>query len=107
MTIKCSQLCVIVSFSIVNGTNCTFYIKFELISSIIKFNECLVTKNLLMNITKTNEHLNVTTFFSALMHARTHTHTHTHTHIHVNTEIHSYRHAQKTCRKVHALNFTR
>ena len=36
---------------------------------IIKINECLVAKNLLMNVTKTNEHLNVATFVRALLHS--------------------------------------
>ena len=35
--------------------------------SIIKINECLVVKNLLTNVTKTNEHSNVTTFVHALI----------------------------------------
>ena len=34
---------------------------------IIKINECLVTKNLLMDVTKTNEHLNVATFVRTLI----------------------------------------
>ena len=34
---------------------------------IIKINECLVAKNLLTNVTKTNKHLNVVTFVCALM----------------------------------------
>ena len=33
---------------------------------IIKINECLVAKNLLTNVTKTNEHSNVATFVRAL-----------------------------------------
>ena len=32
---------------------------------IIKINECLVAKDLLTNVTKTNEHLNVATFVCA------------------------------------------
>ena len=47
------------SFSTVCSINGTFYIKFEI-------NECLVVKTLLMNVTKTNEHLNVPTFVHAL-----------------------------------------
>ena len=35
--------------------------------SIIKINQCLVAKNLLTNVTKTNEHSNVTTFVHALI----------------------------------------
>ena len=34
---------------------------------IIKIDECLVAKNLLTNVTKTNEHLNVVTFVRALV----------------------------------------
>ena len=34
---------------------------------IIKINECLVAKNLLTNVTKTNEHSNVATFVHALI----------------------------------------
>ena len=41
--------------------------KFEHNLCIIKINECLVAKNLLMNVTKTNEHSNVTTFVHALV----------------------------------------
>ena len=41
--------------------------KFEHILCIIKIKECLVTKNLLMNVTKTNEYSNVTTFVHALV----------------------------------------
>ena len=33
---------------------------------IIKTDECLVAKNVLMNVTNTNEHLNVVTFVHAL-----------------------------------------
>ena len=33
---------------------------------IIKIDECLVAKNVLTNVTKTNEHLNVVTFVHAL-----------------------------------------
>ena len=40
--------------------------KFEHNLCIININECLVAKNLLMNVTKTNEHSNVTTFVHAL-----------------------------------------
>ena len=36
--------------------------------NIIEINECLVTKNLLTNVTKTNEHSNITTFVRALNH---------------------------------------
>ena len=55
-----------VNFSTVCSINGTFYIKFDHNLCIIKINECLVAKNLLMNVTKTNEHLNVTTFVHAL-----------------------------------------
>ena len=41
-------------------------IKFEHNLCIIKINKCLVAKNLLMNVTKTNEHSNVTAFVHAL-----------------------------------------
>ena len=34
---------------------------------IIKINECLVAKDLLTNVTKTNEHSNVATFVRALL----------------------------------------
>ena len=47
--------------------NGTFYIKFEHNLYIIKINECLVAKNLLTNVTKTNKHSNVTTFVHALL----------------------------------------
>ena len=33
----------------------------------IKMNECLVTKNLLMNVTKINRHSNVTAFVHAIL----------------------------------------
>ena len=56
-----------ISFSTVCGINGTFYIKFEHSLCIIKINECLVAKNLLTNVTKMNEHLNVTTFVHALV----------------------------------------
>ena len=56
-----------ISFSTICGINGTFYIKFEHNLCTIKINECLVAKNLLMNVTKTNEHLNVTTFVHALV----------------------------------------
>ena len=55
-----------VNFSTVCGINGTFYIKFDHNLCIIKINECLVAKNLLTNVTKTNEYLNVTTFVHAL-----------------------------------------
>ena len=55
-----------ITFSINCGINGTFYIKFEHDLCIIKINECLVAKNLLTNVTKTNEHSNVTTFVHAL-----------------------------------------
>ena len=51
-----------ISFSTVCGINGTFYIKFEHNLCITKINEYLVAKNLLENVTNTNEHLNVTTF---------------------------------------------
>ena len=56
-----------ISFSTICDINSTFYIKFEHNLCIIKINECLVSKNLLTNVTKTNEHLNVTTFVHALL----------------------------------------
>ena len=56
-----------ISFSTVCGINGTFYIKFEHNLCIIKINECLVAKNLLTNVTKTNELSNVTTFVDALL----------------------------------------
>ena len=43
----------------------TFYIKIE--QNLCIINECLVAKNLLTNVTKTNEHSNVTTFVHALL----------------------------------------
>ena len=48
--------------------NClwTFYMNFEHNLDIIEINECLVTKNLLTNVAKMNEHSNVTTFVRAL-----------------------------------------
>ena len=46
---------------------CTFNMKFEHNLGIIKINECLVAKNLLTNVTKTNKHLNVTIFVHALV----------------------------------------
>ena len=55
-----------ISLSTVCGINGTFYIKFEHNLGIIKINECLVVNNLLMNVTKTNEHSNVTIFVHAL-----------------------------------------
>ena len=55
-----------ITFSTICGINGTFYIKFENNLCIIKINECLVAKNLLTNVTKTNEHSNVTTFIHAL-----------------------------------------
>ena len=39
-----------------------FYLKFVHGLDIITMNECLVVKNLLMNVTKINEHSNVTIF---------------------------------------------
>ena len=39
----------------------------DIIKDIIKINECLVAKDLLTNVTKTNEHSNVTTFVRALV----------------------------------------
>ena len=55
-----------ISFSTVCGINGTLYIKSEHNLCIIQINECLVAKNLLKNVTKTNEHSNVTTFVHAL-----------------------------------------
>ena len=55
-----------ISFSTVCDINGTFYIKFEHNFCIIKINECLVAKSLLTNVTKINEHSNVTTFVHAL-----------------------------------------
>ena len=55
-----------ITFSNICGINGKFYIKFEHNLCIIKINECLVAKNLLTNVTKTNEHSNVTTFVHAL-----------------------------------------
>ena len=57
------------SFSTVCGINGTFYIKSEHNLCIIKVNEYLVAKNILTNVTKTNEHSNVTTFIHTLMHS--------------------------------------
>ena len=48
--------------------------KFEHNLCIIKINECLAAKNLLTNVTKTNEHSNVTTFVHALVYTE-HTYT--------------------------------
>ena len=56
-----------ISFLTVCGINGTFYNKFEHNISIIKINECLVAENIPMNVTKTNEHSNVTTFVHALI----------------------------------------
>ena len=56
-----------ISFSTICRINGTFYIKFEHNLGIFKINECLVAKNLLTNVTKTNEHSNITTFFHALL----------------------------------------
>ena len=47
--------------------NGTVYIKSEHNLCIIKINECLVAKNLLTNVTKTNEHSNITIFVHALL----------------------------------------
>ena len=55
-----------ISFSTICGINGTLYIKLEHNLGIIKINECLVAKNLLTNVTKTNEHSNVT-FVDALV----------------------------------------
>ena len=55
-----------VNFSTVCGINGTVNIKVGHNLCIIKINKCLVAKNLLMNVTKTNKHLNVTTFVHAL-----------------------------------------
>ena len=59
-------------FSTICRINGTFYIKFEHNLCIIKINECLVAKNLLTNVTKMNEHSNVTTFVHALFSNGTH-----------------------------------
>ena len=56
-----------ISLSTVCSINGTFCIKFEHNLGTIKINKCLVVKNLLMKVTKTNEHLNVTTFVHALV----------------------------------------
>ena len=56
-----------ISFSTICDINGTFYIKSEHNLCIIKINEYLVAKNLLTNVTKTNEHSNVTTFVHALV----------------------------------------
>ena len=56
-----------ISFSTICGINGTFYIKSERSLCTIKINECLVAKYLLTNVTKTNEHSNVTTFVHALL----------------------------------------
>ena len=64
---KVVRTIVLISFSTVCCINGTFYIKYEHNFGIIKINECLVVKNLLTNVTKTNEHSNVTTFVHALL----------------------------------------
>ena len=56
-----------ITFSNICGINGKFYIKFEHNLCIIKINECLVAKTLLTNVTKTNEHSNITTFVHALL----------------------------------------
>ena len=56
-----------ISFSTICGINGTFYNKFEHNLCIIKINKCLVAENILMNVTKMNKHLNVTTFVHALI----------------------------------------
>ena len=54
---------------------------------IIKINECLVAKNLLANVIKTNEHSNVATFVRALVHINLYVlvclHVYIHTYIHL------------------------
>ena len=55
-----------VSFSTVCSIKKTFYIQSVHDLDIIKINECLVAKDLLTNVTKTNEHSNVATFVHAL-----------------------------------------
>ena len=67
MEINDNYVCVMISFSTVCDINGTFYVKFEHNLCIIKINECLVAKSLLTNVTKTNEHSNVTTFVHALI----------------------------------------
>ena len=61
------QLCVMIIFSTDGGINDTFYIKFEHNLCIIKINKCLVAKNLLTNVTITNEYSNIMTFVHALI----------------------------------------
>ena len=56
-----------VSFSTVCSIKKTFHIQSVRDLDIIKINKCLVAKDLLMYVTKTNEHSNVATFVHALV----------------------------------------